>query len=58
MTGVTPKDLIGLKDIPLVNSENTLPEDGLYDYLIQLGEDTMTSTREPLTEHHLRRPTG
>ena len=40
MTETKPKDAIGLKKVPLVNLENyppedTLPEDGLYHYLLQ-----------------------
>ena len=41
---MSPKDAIGLKEVPLVNRENypledTLPEDGLYRYLLQHGEE-------------------
>ena len=44
MTEMKPKDAIGLKDIPLVNKvnyppEETLPEDGLYYYLLQPSEE-------------------
>ena len=44
ITGMKPKDVIGLKEVPLVNQENyppedTLPEDGLYHYLLQPGEE-------------------
>ena len=44
MTGMKPKDAIELKEVPLVNRENyppedTLPEDGLYRYLLQPGEE-------------------
>ena len=44
MIGMKPKDAIELKDIPLVNRENYLPEDilpeaGLYHYLLQPGEE-------------------
>ena len=40
MTGMNPKDAIKLNQVPLVNRENfppetTLPEDGLYHYLLQ-----------------------
>ena len=43
MTGMKPKDAIKLNHIPLVKQENyppenTLPEDGLYHYLLQPGE--------------------
>ena len=60
MTGMKPKDAIGLKEVPLVNEENylpedTLPEDGLYHYLLQPGEE---QARESLIEHDLRRLTG
>ena len=44
MTGMKPKDVIKLNQVPLVNQENyppedTLPEDGLYCYLLQPGEE-------------------
>ena len=44
MTGMKPKDAIELNEIPLVNRESyppeeVLPEDGLYRYLLQLGEE-------------------
>ena len=44
MTGMKPKDAIKLNQVPLVNRENyppedTLPEDGLYGYLLQPGEE-------------------
>ena len=44
MTGMKPSDAIKLNQIPLVNRENypseaTLPEDGLYRYLLQPGEE-------------------
>ena len=44
MTGLKPKDAIKLNQVPLVNRENyppeaTLPEDGLYNYLLQSGEE-------------------
>ena len=44
MTGMKPKDVIRLNQVPLVNQENyppedTLPEDGLYHYLLQPGEE-------------------
>ena len=44
MIGMKPKDAIGLKEVPPVNQENyppedMLPEDGLYRYLLQLGEE-------------------
>ena len=44
MTGMKPKDAIKLDQVPLVNREsyppeNTLPEDGLYRYLSQPGEE-------------------
>ena len=39
-----PKDVIELKEVPLVNQgnyppEDTFPEDGLYCYLLQPGEE-------------------
>ena len=44
MIGMKLKDAIKLNEVPLVNWENyppedTLPEDGLYCYLLQLGEE-------------------
>ena len=44
MIGMSPKDAIGLKEAALVSQENyppedTLPEDGLYHYLLQPGEE-------------------
>ena len=44
MIGMKPKDAIKLDEIPLVNQENypeedKLPEDGLYQYLLQPGEE-------------------
>ena len=41
---MTPKDAIKLNQVPLVKQENypaedTLPEDGLYCYLLQPGEE-------------------
>ena len=44
MTGMKPSDAIKLNKVPLINRENyppedTLPEDGLYHYLLQPGEE-------------------
>ena len=44
MIGIKHKDAIKLNDVPLVNRENytpkvKLPEDGLYRYLLQSGEE-------------------
>ena len=44
MTGMKPKDAIELNEVPLVDresypAEDTLPEDGLYQYLLQPGEE-------------------
>ena len=44
MIGMKPKDVIKLDEVPLVNRESyppedTLPEDGLYQYLLQPGEE-------------------
>ena len=42
MTGMKPKEAIELKKVPLVENyplEDTLPEDGLYHYLLQSGEE-------------------
>ena len=44
MIGIKPKDAIKLKEVPLVARESyppeeVLPEDGLYQYLLQPGEE-------------------
>ena len=44
MIGMKPKDAIKLNEVPLVNresypEEDVLPEDGLYLYLLQPGEE-------------------
>ena len=42
MTGMKPKDAIKLREVNLVDNyppEDTLPEDGLYHYLLQPGEE-------------------
>ena len=44
MIGMKPKDVIKLNEVPLVARESyppedTLPEDGLYRYLLQPGEE-------------------
>ena len=44
MIGISPKDAIELKDVPLVSHKNyaledILPEDGLYHYLLQPEEE-------------------
>ena len=44
MIGMKPKDAIKLKEVPLVKQEDyppeeVLPEDGLYQYLLQPGEE-------------------
>ena len=44
MIGMKPKDAIKLKEVPLVKQENyppeeVLPEDGLYQYLLQPREE-------------------
>ena len=44
MTGMKPSDAIKLNEVPLVNRQNyppedTLPEDGLYQYLLQPSEE-------------------
>ena len=44
MIGMNPKDAVELKEVPLVKQENypeedKLPEDGLYRYLLQPGEE-------------------
>ena len=42
MTGMSPKEVIELKEVPLVEKyplEDALPEDGLYCYLLQPREE-------------------
>ena len=39
MTGMKPKDAIKLNQVPLVNREDKLPEDGLYHYLLQPSQE-------------------
>ena len=44
MIGMKPKDAIKLNEVPLIDresypEEDTLPEDGLYQYLLQPGEE-------------------
>ena len=42
MTGMKCKDVIGLKEVPLVENyppDDTCPEDGLYHYLLQPGKE-------------------
>ena len=42
MTGMTPKDATKLKEVPLTKSysaDDTMPEDGLYWYRLQPGEE-------------------
>ena len=44
MIGMKPKDAVKLNEVPLVTQESyppedTLPEDGLYQYLLQPGEE-------------------
>ena len=44
MIGMKPKDAIKLQEVPLVKQENyppeeVLPEDGLYQYLLQPSEE-------------------
>ena len=44
MIGMKPKDAIKLNEVPLVDQESyppeeVLPEDGLYRYLLQPGEE-------------------
>ena len=51
MIGMKPKDAIELNEVPLVAQESyppeeVLPEDGLYQYLLQLGKNTMTRDAE------------
>ena len=53
MIGMKPKDAIKLKEVPLVTRESyppeeVLPEDGLYQYLLQPEKNTMTSDAEQL----------
>ena len=53
MIGMKHKDAIKLDEVPLVNRESyppeeVLPEDGLYQYLLQPQKNTMTSGAEQL----------
>ena len=62
MTGMKLKDAIKLNQVPLVSRENhppedTLPEDGLYRYLLQPGEETTTNVKEQQIEYGLKRLT-
>ena len=62
MIGMKPKDAIKLNEVPLVDresypEEDTLPEDGLYHYLLQLVKNMMTSDAEQLIGYGLREPT-
>ena len=46
MIGMKPKDAIELNEVPLVDQESyppeeVLPEDGLYQYLLQPGEEQL-----------------
>ena len=58
MTGMKPKEVIELKKVPLVESysqEDTLPEDGLYCYLLQPSEkhdDQKTSRLSEVRSSH------
>ena len=49
---MSPKDITGLKKVPLVNlesypPEDMLPEDGLYLYLLQPGEEHNDQLKRP-----------
>ena len=62
MIGMKPKDAIKLYQVLLVNRENyppedKLPEDGLYRYLLQTGENMMTNGAEQRIEYGLREHT-
>ena len=59
MVGMKPKDVIKLKEVPLVSRESyppeeVLPEDGLYRYLFNPVKNTMTSDAEQLIGYGLR----
>ena len=61
MIGMSPKDTIGLKEVPLLENyplENTLPEDGLHHYLLQHGKNMTTNVEEQWIEYGQRRLTG
>ena len=71
MIGMSPKEAIELKEVPLVNRKNyspedMLPEDGLYRYLLQHGEEhddqrkraTDRIWSEPLTHLQVERDRG
>ena len=60
MTGMKPKDTIGLKELPLVNQERTIPQKThclRMDCIINLAKNTTTIAREPLIGYGLRRLT-
>ena len=59
MIGMKPKDAIKLKEVPPVTQEiyppeEVLPEDGLYRYLLQLGEEHDDQRTEQLIGYGLR----
>ena len=56
MIGMKPKDAIELNEVPLVDRESyppedILPEDGLYRYLLQPGEEPCGSKSQVLRTH-------
>ena len=60
MTGTRPKDVIELKEVPLVESyhmEDTLPEDGLHHYLLQPSKEHDDQHKKTTIGYGLRRLT-
>ena len=64
MIGMSPKDAIELREVPLDNRENyppedILPEDGLYIIIsCNLEKNTMINAREPRIEYGLSKLIG
>ena len=60
MTGMKPKEATELKKVALLENypmEDTLPEDGLYRYLLQPGEEHDNQCRRAKIEYGLRKLT-
>ena len=62
MTGMKPKDMIKLEEVPLVHGESyhpegTLPEDGLYCYLLQPGEEHDNQCKRAMNRIWSNKPT-
>ena len=62
MIGMKPSDAIKMNEVPLVNQENyppeeKLPEDGLYHYLLQSGEEHDDRQHRATVEYGQKEPT-